>query len=80
MHKTVARIPSEKSKKPGETPSRILTGKGPVCSGGRWALCHRTLLGNVKQGNTTARFAFQKHPFLAVLRVEEVDEGEVEGC
>jgi hypothetical protein len=35
------------------------------------------LLRNFKQGNTTAGFAFQKHPCLAVLRLEEVDEGGI---
>lgn len=65
---------SEKSKTPRKTSSRILRGKGPVLPYGRWVLCHRTLLGNFKQGNTTARFASQKHPFLAVLKVEGVDE------
>lgn len=65
---------SEKSKTPGKTSSRILRGKSPVLPNGRWLLCHRTLLGNFKQGNTTARIGSQKHSFLVVLRVEGVDE------
>lgn len=43
--------------------------------GGFYATGH--CWGILSEGNTTARFAFQKYPFLAVLRVEEVDEGGI---